>query len=237
MARAWVSGTEASWLETNNPFLLLDILKERHIESPRKFRLAAVGCARRAWDQLTPAHREAIAVAERYADGEATFTAMRIARRGCPRYYRAQIEPRRLDPAYRDARQALSEMAFNLLGVASSAAMLESPYAHGGGMWKKQGKEKWERESLALCRVIRDIFGNPFRPTPAVAPAWLAWNDGCIVKMAEVVYDERAFDRLPILADALEEAGCADGDLLNHCREPGEHVRGCLVVDLLLARG
>lgn len=80
--------------------------------------------------------------------------------------------------------------------------------------------------------LLRDIFGNPFR-SPSVDPSWLAWNDAVLPKLAGVIYDERAFDRLPILADALEEAGCTNADILNHCRQPGEHVRGCWVIDLL----
>ena len=70
----------------------------------------------------------------------------------------------------------------------------------------------------------------------AIDPSWLAWNNGIVVKMAQAVYEERAFDRLPVLADALEEAGCADADLLSHLRGPGPHVRGCWAVDLLLGK-
>lgn len=66
-----------------------------------------------------------------------------------------------------------------------------------------------------------------------VDPAWLSWNDGVVAKMAQAIRDERSFDRLPILADALEEAGCTDAEFLNHCRERGPHGRGCWVVDLL----
>ncbi|MGH7169008.1 MAG: hypothetical protein ACRELG_01855 [Gemmataceae bacterium] len=77
------------------------------------------------------------------------------------------------------------------------------------------------------------MFGNLFRQI-IIEPSWLAWNDGTVPKLARNVYERRAFDRLPILADALEEAGCTDADILNHCRQPGEHVRGCWVVDLLL---
>ena len=77
--------------------------------------------------------------------------------------------------------------------------------------------------------------GNPFRTTPIDA-AWLGWNDGAVVKLAQGIYAGRAFDRLPILADALEDAGCSAADLLDHCRRPGPHVRGCWVVDLLTAR-
>ncbi len=84
--------------------------------------------------------------------------------------------------------------------------------------------------------LVRDVFGNPFRPA-AADPAWQTWHAGTIPRLAEGIYQERAFDRLPVLADALEEAGCADPAILAHCREPGEHVRGCWVVDLLLGKG
>jgi len=58
---------------------------------------------------------------------------------------------------------------------------------------------------------------------------------GTVIKLAQAIYDDRAFDRLPILADALEEAGCTNIDILEHCRVPGPHVCGCWVVDLLLS--
>jgi hypothetical protein len=81
--------------------------------------------------------------------------------------------------------------------------------------------------------LLHELFCNPFRPVVLQA-AWLAWNDHCIERIAQAIYDERAFDRMPILADALEDAGCDNADILNHCRGDGPHVRGCWVVDLLL---
>ena len=87
-------------------------------------------------------------------------------------------------------------------------------------------------ETPAHCDLIRDIFGNPFRPVVA-DPAWLTPT---VQSIASAIYADRAFDRLPILADALEEAGCTDADVLLHCRIPGEHVRGCWVVDLVLGK-
>jgi hypothetical protein len=80
--------------------------------------------------------------------------------------------------------------------------------------------------------ILRDIFGNPFRPV-AVDPSWLT---STVVALAEGIYQERAFDRLPILADALQDAGCDSDDVLSHCRSDGPHVRGCWVVDLLTGR-
>jgi hypothetical protein len=83
-----------------------------------------------------------------------------------------------------------------------------------------------------LCHLIRDIFGNPLHPT-AVDPTWLTTN---VVALAQAIYDERAFERMPILADALEDAGCTNDVVLAHCRGPGPHARGCWVVDLLLGK-
>jgi hypothetical protein len=90
-------------------------------------------------------------------------------------------------------------------------------------------------ERARQCDVLRDLIGNPFRPA-AVDPHWLTWNDRTVPRLARALYDEKDFDNLPVLADALEDAGCGDADLLRHCREPGRHVRGCWVLDLLLGK-
>jgi hypothetical protein len=93
----------------------------------------------------------------------------------------------------------------------------------------------WNVAREAQADLLRDVLGNPFHPTEC-NPAWLAWNDGTVPKLAQAIYDERRFGDLPILADALEEAGCTDAAILDHCRGPGPHVRGCWVVDLLSER-
>jgi hypothetical protein len=92
------------------------------------------------------------------------------------------------------------------------------------------------RDVLPYIALLRCIFGNPFRPTPLVDRAWLAWRDGTVSKLAHAIYEQRRFSDVPILADALEEAGCSNPDILGHCRQPGEHARGCWVVDLLLGK-
>ena len=84
--------------------------------------------------------------------------------------------------------------------------------------------------------LIRDIFGNPFAPSQYPSSVCLAWNDGTVVRLAQGIYEERVFADLPVLADALEEAGCDIAEVLDHCRQPVEHVRGCWVIDLLLAK-
>ena len=83
-----------------------------------------------------------------------------------------------------------------------------------------------------ICSLIRDVFGNPFRPV-TVDPRWLTSD---VLALARSLYDERAFDRMPILADALQDAGCTDEKVLAHCRGEGPHCRGCWVVDLLLGK-
>jgi hypothetical protein len=90
-----------------------------------------------------------------------------------------------------------------------------------------------QAEGTAQAALLRDIVGNPFLPV-ALDPAWHTHQ---VVTLARAIYDERAFDRLPVLADALEEAGCIDPGILAHCRGPGPHVRGCWPVDLLLGEG
>jgi hypothetical protein len=80
--------------------------------------------------------------------------------------------------------------------------------------------------------LLRDIFGNPFRPVAFDAD----WRTPPAVGLARSMYETREFGAMPILADALEEAGCDNPDILTHCREPGQHVRGCWVVDLVLGK-
>jgi hypothetical protein len=83
------------------------------------------------------------------------------------------------------------------------------------------------------CDLIRDLIGNPFRP-PDPSASW--WRDATAALVARVIYEERCFEQLPLLADALEEAGCDDVEVLRHCRGPGPHSRGCWVVDAALGK-
>jgi hypothetical protein len=83
-----------------------------------------------------------------------------------------------------------------------------------------------------LAAVLRCIFGNPFRPI-TLDPSWLTTT---AKQLAKSIYQDRAFDRLPILADALEDAGCNQPDILGHLRSGGEHCRGCWAVDLVTGK-
>jgi len=101
--------------------------------------------------------------------------------------------------------------------------------------WLKAGAAVKRAEEAAQRELLRDVFGNPFRPV-AVDPDWLAWQGGTVAKLAQGIYDASHFAGLPVLADALEEAGCADEQVLGHLRGGGPHVRGCWVLDLLLGK-
>ncbi|HYH67899.1 MAG TPA: hypothetical protein VD866_24595 [Urbifossiella sp.] len=98
--------------------------------------------------------------------------------------------------------------------------------------YNERANNQFAIERAAQSILVRDIFGNPFRPV-ALDPTW---RTEAVVGLATGIYADRAFDRLSVLADALEDAGCADADVLTHCRGPGPHVRGCWVVDLLLGK-
>ena len=98
-------------------------------------------------------------------------------------------------------------------------------------------------EQAVQCGLVRDILGNPFRPAPTAGRAQLTWNEQVVIRLAQSAYDDRILPggildpaRLAILADALEEAGCTNADILSHLRGPGPHVRGCWAVDLLLGK-
>jgi ATP-dependent Clp protease ATP-binding subunit ClpA len=90
------------------------------------------------------------------------------------------------------------------------------------------------RDQADRIRQTRQALHRQWRREYAIDPSWLRWNDGTVVKIARVIDQERRWQELPILADALEEAGCTDQVILGHCRQPGEHSSGCWVIDLLL---
>ena len=97
-----------------------------------------------------------------------------------------------------------------------------------------EGAFREMEEELVLEQVsfVRDLFGNPFRPVKFEP----RWRTADVLGLALALYVDCAFDRLPLLADALMDAGCADEQIIDHCRGPGPHVRGCWVVDLALGK-
>jgi hypothetical protein len=210
--------TEAEWDTSADPAALLEFLRDKAGE--RKLRLFACACCRRIWDLLSPdPGRPAVETAERWADGQATEQEVWDARRRSFGFADQGTFPR-----YADAFgvTVLMDRAWDAAAQAAKWAV-------------RYREEACEQAKVAQGRLLHCVFGNPYRSV-AICPSWLEWNGGCAFELARDIYDTRAFDRLPRLADAVEEAGCADAAILQHCREPGEHVRGCWVVDLLLGK-
>jgi hypothetical protein len=216
---------EAEWLRSVNPRTMLAAVRDKG--SDRLWRLLAVACVRAAAARMRyPGSRKALAVAERFADGEGTPGLLREARAiaeesaRLARLEELDAETRanfHWDMAYESAVEAMDAADAALCCVAEAVDPASIP------------------EGLLLADLLREIFGNPFRWVVA-DPAWLVTEGGAVRGLAEAIYHERAFDRLPILADALEDAGCADADLLGHLRGPGPHLLGCWALDLVLGK-
>jgi hypothetical protein len=212
--------TEAEWLAAIDPGPM-----SGHVistASGRKLRLFACACCRRIWPLLAYEQSRAVVEAsEQAADGLLSPVGLR------ERYTAASIvnsgpRPEGELVAARAAASTASVYPLNVIGHALAVARAG------------EGREQ--------SRLLRCVFGNPFRPA-AIAPAWLAWNGGTVTRLAELAYQERELPaghlspaRLALVADALEDAGCGEAEILGHLREPGPHVRGCWVVDRLTGR-
>jgi hypothetical protein len=200
--------TEQEWLESTDPGPMLEFLRGK--ASDRKLRLFACACTRRVWEPMWKL--------DRYEPDGATVEAVEQLAEG---------------PAD----------SVKLAGVRGRASLevdlLACEDAFGAAWWATEelpmAMPEWQDEMAPQADLLRDIFGNPFRPV-VIEPSWLTWHDRCAGKIAQGIYDERAFDRLPTLADILEEAGCTNRNLLDHCHQPEPHVRGCFVVDALLGK-
>jgi hypothetical protein len=221
--------TEAEWLACTNPFPMLDFLAGK--SSDRKLRLFAVACCRRIWPlMIDQRSRRAVEAAEDFADGLATVSELKVARRA----------------AYEVGEVASG--ATLLAGYAAYYAAHSHDNSSIGGAWYASGQcRNVDGDATASdqdnASLLCDLFGPlPFRSV-GPEPAWLAWRDATIPGLAQAIYEDRELpsghldkSRLAILGDALEDAGCIDPDILAHCRQPGIHVRGCWVVDLILGK-
>ncbi|MDB5310243.1 MAG: hypothetical protein JWO38_4445 [Gemmataceae bacterium] len=199
--------TEAEWLACTDPEPMLALLRDK--ASRRKWRLIAWTCAELV-RSLLPTERWArlLDLAGRLADGAATNEE------------RAQA----VHAAGRATDRATAVVAYATYKDASPANAI-------GALANVKAVNPIC--DYYLAGAIRCIFGPlPFRPV-SPGPSWLT---SPVVALAEGISADRAYDRLPLLADALQEAGCENDDILAHCREPGAHVRGCWVVDLVLGK-
>jgi hypothetical protein len=199
--------TEQEWLTTENPLWLLDFAGAR-LHS-RQALLVTAACFRRHWERLPEVCRDWARLAE-----AAAGTASR----------------KDLD----DAFDAIEE-AFDELGTPGEfVALLDMAWGMWTAEWPSldEGEQDpaWLAERKAQTALVREVFGNPFRRA-ALDPSWRSPN---VVQLARTIDKEQSFEHLPILADALADAGCDNEELLGHCRAPGLHVRGCWAVALIL---
>ena len=203
--------TEAEWLEGSGLDAPVDYLVTEARASERKLRLFACACCRHC-RRFPGDHglREAVGLMERFADGllgEGEYPRYNTFTHDVLTCAVAHGVRRGLPPARRGGGDAAFRCAVTVSGGDPEGAR-------------------------ALCALLRDIFGNPFRPV-TLDPSWVRPN---VTGLARSIYDERPFGRMPELAVALENAGGTNEDVLAHCRGGGEHVRGCWVVDLILGK-
>ncbi len=250
--------TEVDWLTCTDPVPMLKSL--RHEPSERKYRLFACACCRRIWHLLTDERsRKVIEVAERFTDGEVSAKHFRSVLNAANRMKSVRGNPlitedaaamaalgvglmeplkpepttvpnavqvrgleaanRAYEPAFKRAKQA------GLKGDAAVDAAEAAAY---------EALERGEAEERAVqAALLRDLLGNPVRPVKAES----SWRTPAVLGVARAIHNERRFEDMPILADALEDAGCDNADILDHCRGPGPHVLGCWLLDLLLGKG
>jgi hypothetical protein len=208
--------TEEEWLRCPDPLPLLEFLRGK--ASDRQLRLLACACCRPMEGLLPGGARGALATCERFADGLATEQELVQARQEAEASFRQvnrqiSFKKRTIPPPAR-AVQVVAALATPEAWQAACEAVRASIDLFGN----------------RRLDYLRCIFGNPFRRDRAVA----SWLSPSLLDSARAIYEEGAFDRMPRLAEALEQSGCDRADVLNHCRQPSDHARGCWVVDLLL---
>ena len=225
--------TEAVWQTCEDPKPMLDYIQAR--ASPRKLRLFLVACARLVWDFIpVDEARQAVEVAERYADGLASeddrdrasksLWTLPVAGASAGQYAVAASSGAIHD---RPRSRALDESLAYLCAQLTVHRLATSHLTSLATWAAAQAAIRAEQPAM-----LHEIFGNPFRPI-AFPPSW---RPDTALTHARQMYEARDFSAMPILADALQDAGCDSADILDHCRGPGPHVRGCWVVDLVLGK-
>jgi hypothetical protein len=222
--------TEKDWLRTASAEKMVDCLcsqfaAARTKPGRRKLRLLACACCRRIWDKLTEERdRQMVLVSEQFADGLVSTKDLEAA----GRLYLVRTGPMlfhnsaAMSTAVVQPRMAVRWTRFYVCTTVTG--------------YVDRRPTRWITEEAAHAAFVREVFGNPFQ-RPRIDKTWLRWNDSTVPKIAMGIYEERAFDRMPILADALLDAGCDNEEVLAHCRSDGPHVRGCWVIDLILGKG
>jgi hypothetical protein len=230
--------TEAEWLAATAPWAMLEFLEGTGRGPDRKLRLFAAACCRRIWRLVTDARsRRAVEAAEAYADARIDGRQLQSAAEAASAATAGPYDdsPHGQQGAHLHARMAAMWAAMDPISPEEVANR-----TFGATVCDPDDPEEEEAPQAGL---LRDIFGNPFDRTPDLRPDWLRWNGGVVRTLAETAYQHRTMpagrlkrQRLALLADALEDAGCSDAELLSHLRSPGPHVRGCWALDLVLGK-
>jgi hypothetical protein len=222
--------TEAEWLDTlPDSRVMLDHLASLEPRpSRRKTRLCMIAFCRAVWHVMTDERcRHAVEVAEQFADDPGVEDALKAATKGLPR------KRRDYGALYKTADEEAARSCTSRNEKFLLAALVQV-HAFTAMAWQNGPPDPGTlfKPVAFQAEIIQDIFGNPFRPV-AFAPAW---RTSASLDLAGGMYESRDFAAMPILADALEEAGCDNAEVLAHCRGGGPHVRGCWVVDLVLGK-
>jgi hypothetical protein len=246
--------TEEEWLTEDESYVLLRHLRQhcglsRMHGGRRLLRLYGCGCCRRAEHLFTDEReRRVVEVVERAADGRASRRELADAEADAAALLRERDalfranQSRQGSPGWceevtrRMLANAVQAATFNWLSrmVYTPGMSVAAALSHWAARQKPETQGDVQQEEMrAHAALLRDLFGNPFRAPPTVDPAWGERNGGLVGKLARSIYDERRFGDLPVLADALEEAGCSDVEILAHARRPGVHARGCWLIDRL----
>ena len=214
--------TEADWKGCDDPARM--IFEFGLCANHSKTRLLLAANCRRGWRLLSETARRAVELAERFADGLVTaqeLTAVREDTREEVSYFSVALD-------HSDQYEQALRISLGIAAFADAAVWPE---------YRKVEAFFWDcvpDERGPDAHNVRDIFGNPFRPVAFDA----AWRTSTATALAQTMYESRDFGAMPILADALQDAGCDSDDILSHCRDPhATHVRGCWVVDLVLGKG
>jgi hypothetical protein len=225
--------TEQEWFTTTNPRAMLEFIRGKG--SDRKRRLFAVACCRLVWHLLTDHGHRLVEAVEKYADrGARPRDLVALFKSDSPQQAALPTVP-----GSNQAAQAVLHLGWQwrwrtMLTWNQDQRMVDQVARSAAESLAKS--VPWQEARQREGELLHELFGPlPFRPI-SLNSAWLTWHGGLLVSMARQMYDSRDFRDLPVLADALEEAGCQDQDILGHCRSGGEHVRGCWVVDLCLGK-
>ena len=222
--------TEAEWLAWDDPEPMFDLLPAD--ASDRRLRLFGVACCRHVEEHLWAGIGSpvAIKIAEEYADQLTTEVELRAAQEAVES--RLELYPGEpvYDASFWACSRPMNEAAWRCAFYAANCST--RPFVGKGSECDAEAAAARTTTTRAQAAVLRDIFGNPFRP-PTFDPEW---RTSMVVALARGMYESRDFSPMPIMADAIQDAGCEDADILSHCRGTGLHVRGCWVVDLVLEK-